>query len=378
MSDMEKEAERRVVEVRRIAWRDVLPEVLLGRCFGIAFQVRAMLLGGIGSAIALMGARRILDLFGPCTGQLRFTDDFLDFSGPLMGIGPVTFSFGLRGVTAAVLIWLWMVVVWSVFGGWITRSAAIQLTTGRRDRFWKTVKFGARKFPSYLGTAIVPLLAVTVVTVLLGVHGWLMALIDEWLYSMTTSIVGVLTGWIVLAIGFLGTLLLIGGVLGFPLMVAAISVEGSDAFDGVARGIHFLLRRPMRILVYLLMVAVPGVIGAGIVWFFFAVLMGFTSAGLAIWGGMNGLYERCPWLLLLQALAIGYVMAYFWTAMTAIYLLLRRHLDGTPLDEVLEESETGAPPQTLPIIRTDMAGAPVMDPAADGTPVSDQPEVSRD
>ncbi|MDO4558759.1 MAG: hypothetical protein Q4C47_07320, partial [Planctomycetia bacterium] len=74
---------------------------------------------------------------------------------------------------------------------------------------------------------------------------------------------------------------------------------------------------------------------------------------------------------------IGYVAAYFWTAMTAIYLLLRKHLDNTPLDTVLEEEENAGPPKKLPIIRTDSVGAPVMDPTPDGEPVSDTPQIDR-
>ena len=43
---------------------------------------------------------------------------------------------------------------------------------------------------------------------------------------------------------------------------------------------------------------------------------------------------------------MAFVFSYFWTATTAIYFLLRRHVDATEMDEVYipEEGEHGLPP----------------------------------
>ena len=76
-----------------------------------------------------------------------------------------------------------------------------------------------------------------------------------------------------------------------------------------------------------------------------------TSAGatlIAFWAG-------CVHLLVL-----GFVYSYFWTASSAIYLLLRRDVDGTDMDEVyvVEQPDTYG----MPALEQDAAGVPVVSP----------------
>jgi hypothetical protein len=65
------------------------------------------------------------------------------------------------------------------------------------------------------------------------------------------------------------------------------------------------------------------------------------------------------WVLCVKLLAMGFVFSYFWTAASAIYLLLRRDVDATEMDEVFLEEEE----QTygLPPLKLDSAGAPIVD-----------------
>ena len=52
------------------------------------------------------------------------------------------------------------------------------------------------------------------------------------------------------------------------------------------------------------------------------------------------------WIDLAVTVAMAFVFSYFWTANTAIYFLLRRHVDATKMDEVYlpEEEDDGLPP----------------------------------
>lgn len=55
------------------------------------------------------------------------------------------------------------------------------------------------------------------------------------------------------------------------------------------------------------------------------------------------------WLVLLFMLMLGFSYSFFWSAMTMIYLLMRRHVDEVELDEVyLEEDEPDSPISAIP------------------------------
>ena len=54
--------------------------------------------------------------------------------------------------------------------------------------------------------------------------------------------------------------------------------------------------------------------------------------------------------------AVAFFFSFFWVAATAVYYLMRRHVDGTEIDEVQIEDEEG--PFGLPPLQTDAAGVP--------------------
>lgn len=54
------------------------------------------------------------------------------------------------------------------------------------------------------------------------------------------------------------------------------------------------------------------------------------------------------WLVLLFMLMLGFTYSFFWSAMTMIYLLMRRHVDEVELDEVFLDDEEPAAPHGLP------------------------------
>jgi hypothetical protein len=71
------------------------------------------------------------------------------------------------------------------------------------------------------------------------------------------------------------------------------------------------------------------------------------------------------WVTLLFMCVLGFGYSFFWTASTMIYLLMRRKVDDTDLDEVYTEETTAfepyAPPTTpLPVTPPPSTGSPVM------------------
>ena len=73
-----------------------------------------------------------------------------------------------------------------------------------------------------------------------------------------------------------------------------------------------------------------------------------------------------------RVVTLGFGMSYFWTASTAIYLLLRRDADGAELDQIYFDK----PPQeyTLPTLQPDANGVPLA--PRDESPPSDAPAAS--
>ncbi|HEV3023421.1 MAG TPA: hypothetical protein VGX76_13190, partial [Pirellulales bacterium] len=70
------------------------------------------------------------------------------------------------------------------------------------------------------------------------------------------------------------------------------------------------------------------------------------------WGaGAIGFWSGC-----VRWIALGFVYSYFWTASTAIYLLLRRDEDGTEFDDVHLDAQAA---HDLPALEKDSAGVPL-------------------
>jgi hypothetical protein len=185
-------------------------------------------------------------------------------------------------------------------------------------------------------------------------------------------------------------LVLTGWAVGWPLMYATISVEGSDSFDAFSRSFAYVFQRPWHYLFYVLVATVFGSLCSFFV-VLFATLMVHTSLWAVSWGGgkglaatLNGLMYYAPeasgwgpagpgepptgsawiaavfaavWLYVVFLLLAGFVQSYFWSASTIIYYLLRRDVDNTEMHEVYLEGEdfdeaasTAAPGPTSPVV----------------------------
>ena len=59
----------------------------------------------------------------------------------------------------------------------------------------------------------------------------------------------------------------------------------------------------------------------------------------------------------MKLLAVGFGFAYFFSASSAIYLLQRRHVDATEMDEVFLDADASESPPALPQIVPDAAGS---------------------
>ena len=280
----------------------------------------------------------------------------------------------------SVLAGVWAVVVWAIFGGAITRIAALYLT---RDEKLGPIKAMTEALTKCFATAGGPLIA------LVGATAWALPLALTGLamrLDLGALVIGAL--WIIaLCWGFVLSIVLLGLLLGWPLMWATIGVERSDAFDAVSRCYAYVYQRPLQLAFYLVVASLLGLLGELAVEYFVTAGVALTEWTVS-WGAGNeriaqllnvGSQDLEPlsgtgttaatlvqfWEERLLAVGASYPMAYLWTAAVGIYLLLRQQIDSTEMDElVLTEPEPteSVPPLTtadnsVPQVRTDESDA---------------------
>lgn len=304
-----------------------------------------------------------------------------------------------------ILVILWALATWGLFGGAITRMAALQFTRGERPGFFESVRFARGRLVSYFAAPVLPLVALGILAAVL----WFFGLFHGWTFAVG-DIVAALLWPVVLVVGLIMVVILVG-LLGWPMMNATISTEGSDSFDALSRSYSYVYQAPWN---YLFYCTVSILYGAVLV--FFVGFMGSTLVYLGKWGvshspvmtqrdptylfayaptsfGWRDLllhdanpsvvqtvrtpmpgggeavhYELNPdyaktinlhnnigaiivtvWLYLFFLLIVGFGYSYFWTASTLIYLLMRNKVDDTDLEEVhLEEEEEILPRELKP------------------------------
>ena len=251
----------------------------------------------------------------------------------------------------------WSLAIWSVFGGAIARLAAVEFARDERAGLVASLKFSLRRFLSFFTAPLLPLAGILALWGMSAVGGAIgrIPFVGEWIVAACWFLAA--------AVGLLIVLATIAMAAGWPLMVAAIATESSDAFDGFSRSFSYLYGRPwlfagytlVALLIGMLLVAAIDTLAVGLE----------TVASRAVATGMGEeavarLHAHPPgyftdarsvprsadlpasgaaniagiWLSVIATLAVGFAVSFFWTAATIIYFLLRRADDATHFDEV--------------------------------------------
>jgi hypothetical protein len=285
------------------------------------------------------------------------------------------------------LVIAWTVSVWAIVGGAITRIAAVQLARDERVGIADAVRFTLSRWRSYFFASFAPLLGIAAIVIALcifGIFNWIPFFAEFW---------DGLLWFIPLTLGLLIAFVLVG-LIGWPMIHATLSTEGSDSFDALSRSYSYVYQKPWHYLWYAVVALTYGAIVV-----FFVGLMGSLMVYLGKWGvgltpGTN-YFNRDPsylfvfaptsfgwrelllqgspiadpsspgftgrnyigaglvavWLYLVFLMVIGFGYSYFWSASTIIYLLMRRKVDDTDLDEVYldeDDSEDAYTPSLTP------------------------------
>jgi hypothetical protein len=281
------------------------------------------------------------------------------------------------------LVTLWTLVTWAFFGGAITRLAAVQLAGKDRPGLVETLRFVAARYVSYLAAPLVPLIFVALIVVLFVLYGLVLHI-----WPLVGDVIDSVAYPILVLLGF-GQAILLVGLVGYPLMYATVSAEGSDTFDALSRSYNYVFQSPWNYIWYSLVAILYGAVLV-----FFVVFMGSLIVYLTKWSlsqtfftnstfpsrRADNLFAYAPesfhwrellvtnplvltwynqisafvvslWVTIIFLLMIGFAYSYYFSAFTMVYLLMRRKVDDTELDEVyLEEDEPEEPllPPTAP------------------------------
>lgn len=323
----------------------------------------------------------------------------------------------------------WTLLVWSFFGCAITRAALMRYTREESIGIDDSFDYAVDKFPSCFGGVTIPLLAVFALTIPVAIMGLLMST------NFGVAIGGVLW-FIVLTLALMISVIMLGLMFAWPLIISAISCEGQDSFDGMSRAFAYVFQRPVHYLAY----AVIAIVFTGICWLVASNLIEGTiqTAHWASSWGMNvvdadrsvqlsdndeisfvdreavvtsaedlldatkqeatfgreiavprndespDLMSEQPaetgagdetesssgsiafgtrmikfWNNVARTLGAAFLYGLFWCVAAAVYLLLRKDLDDTEMDEIFLVDERRT--YELPPLKDDASGVPQVD-----------------
>ncbi|HVC95742.1 MAG TPA: hypothetical protein VND64_18760 [Pirellulales bacterium] len=405
--------------VREIAWREVFPWLLLVRAFRVSIQLSQIVLGSLGLLCTIFGWLVLSNLFAgsvetPFAGwRIFYQSNPWNSPAETMGMGPsnmmpldVTCPYReawsdyppklgqfpsdpflgpwrqlqapfqqlfdprvrITGLAFLFSCGLWAISVWGLFGGALTRRAAMQLGREENIGLKAALGYATAKWRSFVAAPLLPMIGVLICAAPMFITGLLMR------SDFGVAVAGLI--WPLLLIGGLCiAMLLLVLLFGWPLMWPTISAEGSDSFDALSRPWSYVFHRPLHYLFYAAVATALGYLG----WLFvahFALWVAYLPKWVVAWGAGHEqatrvfpeLYRQAvgaetpgPWGAgsiafwggCVRLLALGFVYSYFWTASTAIYLLLRRDEDGTEIDDVHLDGQQA---HGLPVLEKDSTG----------------------
>jgi hypothetical protein len=249
-----------------------------------------------------------------------------------------------------------IVPVWAILGGAVSRSAATEFALQRRMSWPKAVAFSLSRWMSLVGVNFGPPAVIAVVVGLMIVLGWA-ALVLPW-----AQVLGAVLFGLALLVSFGIVLMLAGYVLAWPMLMPAVVCEGTDAIDGVQRGLAYVAGKPLRLAVYLLVLLAQLAAMTAV-----AVLLATWTQQLASWACMMLLPDDKAFVLRMYALSgdapltrsepasaslkaagavlafwrevtwllvTSFVVSFFLSGSTVLYLLMRRLNDGQDVGEL--------------------------------------------
>lgn len=247
------------------------------------------------------------------------------------------------------------IVLWSILGGAVCRSAACEIALRATLPWRNALIFSVRKAPAFIASFIGPLAIIwTIAAISAGLGYGLFA------WKISTIIGSLLFGVFVFA-GFVATVLMLGFLVGHFMLIPALACEGTDSFDAVQRTYAYVIARPGRLFIYAIILVFTIALAVSL-----AVLVSSTTLAFAqsasgtpiTFDPGNGVFLHASdqfavstvfykaWVYLALAVVLSYVLSLYFCASTTLYLIMRRLVDGQDIAELWTPT-TPANPQPL-------------------------------
>jgi hypothetical protein len=365
--------------VRRIVWREILPWLMIFRAFRLSVSLPMLSLATIGWLLTPLGSQIASKVFlgNSDVATTEFATPLNDFfsadeslqaipgfsaltstPNPVVNVyqhftDPFVQLFDrsntIRETAYHVFRGLWSIAVWAFFAGAITRIATVQLGREERVDLRTAIVYATRQYGWSFVAPLFPLFGVFLASLPLIVLGFVMR-----------ADVGMIVAGVVWPLALLGglimSILLLGLLVGWPLMWPTISSEEhGDAFEAFSRSFSYVFQRPLQYIFYMSLAALIGALGWVLVSHVSEAVIELTYYGTS-WGATNERVELIPfgeytgtlgtgvglirWFDgLVRIIAMAFNFSYFFCVLTAIYLVLRRDVDKTDFDEVFVEDD---------------------------------------
>ncbi len=225
---------------------------------------------------------------------------------------------------------LWLTLTFGLFGGILARRSLVELGQRTVSEWSEAIRIVGSRWLSYLWSMGMHFVAITALLLPFFVLGAIGRL--GYVGATISGVLLLLSFPVVFAVGRF----VLSAIVCFPLSVCAIAAEKkADAFEGFSRSNAYFFQRPLLAALLAGCLLLVGLVGEQLV--YWTITSGWwlmrgsymlatphVAAGTYIAGG--------NWLG--TALLGAYWFSFFWSAAAAIYLVLRKSVDGVELDEL--------------------------------------------
>ncbi len=336
-----------------------------------AFDLRKLIIAALGLALLQPGwvlldrlvpaaADTTPDLFAPSISVKSISErDFWSWetvsvlhfrlSEPVRLLATPLFVFvepgaGWARMMHALLSLIWLIAVWGICGGAISRIAIVQAATSRQTRSIDALRFALANAGPLILAPLCPLIGIAFCALLGASFGLLYRLP---LVGPALAGIGL---FLPLGAGFVMTLFLAGLAAGWPLLQAATAGGAEDALDALSRIFGYVNQRLGSYAALVALAWLGGMLGLALVDLLTSGVIRLThwSVGLTAPSALTESFFGSPppssstiagathafWLGAVRLVAHGWVFSFFWTAAAYLYLWLRLDIDGSPWTEI--------------------------------------------
>jgi len=268
---------------------------------------------------------------------------------------------------------LGILALWAFVGGCLARRSVQELGMHVTSPWFNTLRWVAARWQSIVWSVAMPLALVLLFCLVPLVLGWISNI--PVLGQPVALVLMLPVALMALGVGWVAGIALFG----FSLATVSIVTEKqADAFDGMSRASAYVFQRPATLFLAVLVAEWIGLFGGSIVSIvlntgYNIIAQAFAMGSMGTLGGMNSWLDGC-FGAIVPLLTTAFGFSFFWTASTAIYLVLRKDVDRAEFD--LIDMDSTLPAKPLPKLPESPEQAPkspeltpkTQDPAPEGSP----------